>query len=146
MNLGNYFTLEELEHTSSGILNQVEEDQHLVNLTRLVTIVLDPLRSDSGPLYITSGYRCKELNDSLGSKDTSYHRYGCAADVVSPNRSVQALAWRIQEMKLPFDKIIKEYRGDTEWLHIQIAPPGGSNRNQVWRADQVNGKMEYTRQ
>lgn len=36
-----------------------------------------------GPLYITSGYRCKSENRRVGGVPNSYHLYGMAADVYS---------------------------------------------------------------
>ena len=43
---------------------------------------LDNIREDYGlPLYITSGYRCKELNNKLNGSKTSQHMKGQAADI-----------------------------------------------------------------
>ena len=51
------------------------------NLSRLANM-LEQVRALVGkPIFVSSGYRSKRLNDALGSKDTSQHRVGCAADI-----------------------------------------------------------------
>lgn len=43
---------------------------------------LDKIREDYGlPLYISSGYRCDELNKKLNGSKTSQHMKGQAADI-----------------------------------------------------------------
>ncbi len=44
-----------------------------------------------GPLYITSGYRCKRENERVGGVLHSYHLYGMAADVYSKSVSLEKL-------------------------------------------------------
>lgn len=53
------------------------------NLSHLVKNLLIPLRKQYGkPIFISSGYRCKELNDSiLGASKTSHHLVGRAVDI-----------------------------------------------------------------
>jgi len=77
MKIGRYFSKEEFRCTC-GCGEDYEIDPNLV-------LVLDQLRGDLGhPVKITSGYRCKKHNDSVGSKDSSQHRKGTAADIISP--------------------------------------------------------------
>mgnify|MGYP003642838177 CR=1 FL=1 len=48
---------------------------------KLLTL-LDKIRENIGnAITVTSGYRCKAHNDSLGSKETSQHRKATAADI-----------------------------------------------------------------
>lgn len=43
---------------------------------------LDKIREEYGlPLYISSGYRCSELNKKVGGVKTSQHTKGQAADI-----------------------------------------------------------------
>ncbi len=86
--LGRYFTVGELIHSDAAmrrpeILKQQMSPsvQVLSNLTRLVRDVLDPLRAIlNRPIRITSGYRCRDLNDLVGGSDRSQHVEGLAAD------------------------------------------------------------------
>ncbi|MBR5148729.1 MAG: peptidase M15 [Bacteroidaceae bacterium] len=53
-------------------------------MVELIDKVLDPLRERWGvPIYVTSGYRCEELNARVGGSKTSYHLRGMAADITS---------------------------------------------------------------
>ena len=146
MKLGDYFTLEELLATQTGIPNELENDVQLVNLTRLVALILDPLRKEVGTLYILSGFRCEALNAHVGGSDNSYHKYGRAADVFAEHIDVDGLAQKCTELDLPYDKIIIERKKNgSTWLHIQIPEPGIEPRKQVLVAEEVNGQMQYRR-
>ena len=67
---------------------------------------------------VNSAFRSKAVNDAVGSKDTSQHRVGCAADIrvpgMTPDQAVRALI----ATQLPFDQIIREYDA---WTHISIS-------------------------
>jgi hypothetical protein len=67
------------------------------------------------PIMVNSAFRSKQVNDAVGSKDTSQHRVGCAADIrvpgMTPDEVVKAL------MDLPYDQIIREF---DRWTHISV--------------------------
>jgi hypothetical protein len=69
------------------------------------------------PVMINSGFRSKQVNDSVGSKDTSQHRIGCAADIrvpgMTPNEVVQALI----KSDIGYDQLIREF---DSWTHISV--------------------------
>lgn len=44
------------------------------------------------PVYINSGYRCKEENIKVGGVKNSYHRMGMAVDIRSKDISISDLA------------------------------------------------------
>lgn len=74
------------------------------NIIALVDNVLEPLREAwGGPLFINSGYRCKELNELVGGVETSQHRKGQAADVGVTDP--YALAKLVQKMGLVYDQL-----------------------------------------
>lgn len=70
-----YFTLEELCATKTGLTN-IPNWQAVENLKALVNNVLDPLRESWGkPIIVTSGFRCKAVNDKVGAYiATSRHK------------------------------------------------------------------------
>ena len=145
MRLGKYFTLKEMTATNSGIDNPIEDLTIYINLTRLVSMCLDPLRLDCGALKVTSGYRSIEVNEAVGGAAHSYHRMGLAADLQSDELHVLELVDRVEFMALPFDKLIMEYGKGRPWLHWQIKAAGETNRKEVYSAQIVDGKMKYTR-
>lgn len=66
-----------------GFNKQFEPPVDVINNIRsLVINVLQPLRNDVGVINITSGYRCKELNNKVGGVPSSQHLSGMAADIV----------------------------------------------------------------
>lgn len=71
----------------------------------LVDNVLQPLRDIAGvPLHINSGYRCSELNATIGGVPTSQHMKGEAADIAF-NKPIE-LARMATDNHLPFDQMI----------------------------------------
>ena len=117
MNLTDHFTYEELTHTDHRQLDNTPNDAELANLTRLAEF-LEQVRTLLGkPIFINSAFRSKLVNDAVGSKDTSQHRVGCAADLrvvgMTPNEVVKAII----ASDLNFDQIIREF---DRWTHISI--------------------------
>lgn len=139
MKLGKYFSLSEMERTGTRAINKADE-KALVNLTRIVALVLDPLRIDSGRLRITSGYRSTVVNKLVGGVSTSRHKLGLAVDIQSSIVTPTELAERIYFLKLPIDKVIVEF---DSWIHIQIAPAGNTLRNQFLAAEKVGEETQY---
>jgi len=66
---------------------------------------------------VNSAFRSKAVNDAVGSKDTSQHRVGCAADLKVPGMTPDAVVRAIIAAQLPFDQIIREFDA---WTHISV--------------------------
>lgn len=105
------------------------------NIEALVDNVLDPLREAwGGPITVTSGYRCPELNKAVGGSRTSDHLRGCAADIKGGSRAVNKRLFElVQKLGLPFDQLIHE-RGNVkdgpDWVHVSYRRDG-KNRRQI---------------
>ena len=112
-----HFTLAELTHTDHRSLDNTPNAGELANLHRLAEF-LEVVKTTLGgkPVIISSAYRSKAVNDAVGSKDSSQHRLGLAADFrvpgVAPDAVVRAL------LHLPYDQIIREFDA---WTHISIS-------------------------
>lgn len=107
------------------INNEIVDWEVRDNIKALVDNVLQPLRDAwGGPLFINSGFRCKELNELVGGVETSQHRRGMAADVECSDP--YALAKMLLENKLPFDQIVLY----PTFLHISHRNDG-KNRGQI---------------
>ena len=113
-----HFTLEELTHTDHRLLDNTPNAAELANLKRLAEF-LETVKTTLGgkPVMINSAFRSKAVNDAVGSKDTSQHRQGLAADVRVPGMAPDAVVRAIIAANLPFDQIIREY---DSWTHISI--------------------------
>lgn len=118
MNLSEHFTLDELTHTDHREFDNVPNESELANLTRLAAF-LETVKSAIGgkPVIINSAFRCKQVNDAVGSSDRSQHRLGCAADIRVPQMSPDEVVKAIIAANLPYDQVIREF---DRWTHVSI--------------------------
>jgi zinc D-Ala-D-Ala carboxypeptidase len=85
MNLTPHFTLEELTHTDHRQFDNEPNEAELENIKRLAAFLEEVKTALGGrPIMVNSAFRSKQVNDAVGSKDTSQHRIGCAADIRVP--------------------------------------------------------------
>lgn len=146
MNLSDHFTLGEMTRTGYQEYQDEPSPEALQNLKRLCIYFLEPVREllDT-PLEVSSGYRSAVVNRKVGGVPTSAHRFGRAADFVPVGVPVDT-AFRITiRTDLPFDQIIHERKGTSEWIHLGIAEEGREPRRQVLKAvvDPETGKAHY---
>ena len=120
-----HFTLAELTHTDHRSLDNTPNAGELANLQRLAEF-LEVVKTTLGgkPVMINSAFRSKAVNDAVGSKDTSQHRLGLAADFRVPGMAPDAVVRAL--LALPYDQIIREYDA---WTHISIT--NGKPRRQA---------------
>jgi len=97
-----------------GIAN-VPSEAEWKALETYALFILQPLRNRVGRIKISSGYRCKALNDAIGSSDTSFHRKGCACDLEPQECTLMELLEVVYT--LHFSEIIAEYFPDG-WVHV----------------------------
>jgi hypothetical protein len=114
-----HFTLAELTATSHRQFDNTPNEEEIANLQRLAEF-LERVKEalDGKPVMINSAFRSKQVNDSVGSKDTSQHRTGCAADFKVPGMTPDAVVRAIIAAGLPYDQIIREFDA---WTHISIS-------------------------
>ena len=132
------FTRDEFLRTSYKeyqAINAEEGLEFVGALTQLAAGLLQRIRDVWGPMTITSGYRCKKLNDAVGSTDRSQHRKGQAADVVIKNVPLDDKA-KVKEF---FEWLKNEYDEGCIDFHqvllergcIHFSSPTGSNDGQI---------------
>jgi len=123
MNLTPNFTLEELTHTDHREFDNTPNDAELDNLVRLADF-LEQVKAVLGgkPIMINSAFRCKQVNDAVGSKDTSQHRIGCAADLRVPGMTPDQVVKAIIASGIGYDQVIREFATPTGggWTHVSI--------------------------
>ena len=144
-----HFTFHEFERSETASRLKIDNrmpERAEAHVVELVDILLDPLREAwGGPLTVTSGYRCPELNRAVGGSETSAHTAGWAADLVPDSddpRGVQGLVdfaveW-LTATGLPFDQLIDERSDGRRWLHIGVRNLKGEQRREM--RDYDNGK------
>jgi len=118
MNLTPHFTLEELTHTDHREFDNTPNDAELANLVRLADFLEQVKVVLAGkPIMVNSAFRCKQVNDAVGSKDTSQHRIGCAADIRVPGMTPDQVVKAIIASGISYDQVIREF---DRWTHISI--------------------------
>ena len=119
--LSENFTYEELNRSDTAVrlgVENIPNDAEIENLKRLAALLQEVKKAVGGkPVMINSAFRSKPVNDAVGSKDTSQHRLGCAADLrvagMKPREVVEACI----AANVPFDQIILEF---DSWTHISV--------------------------
>ena len=144
MKLSKNFTLAEIEHSSTakrlGINNEMPKE-HIANMQRLITELIQPMRDALGPIRISSGYRSPQLNRAIGGSNRSQHSKGEALDLQfwskGKMKNKDIYDW-VLESGLQFDQMINEF--DYAWIHISLKETG--NRRSVLEA--YKDKEGYT--
>lgn len=136
----NYFELNELLHSSTALENKFENLptwEVVEHLKELRDEILNPLREAWGSaINVTSGYRCKKLNDMLANASkTSVHMIGYACDIVPANGKIDEFIEFCKEWfkdKI-FDQVIIEYSGKSRWVHIGLKSNSGLQRRLLFK-------------
>jgi zinc D-Ala-D-Ala carboxypeptidase len=121
MQLTANFSLEELTRSEAADRNgwdNIPNEQEIANLKRLAELLQQVKTAVGGkPVMINSGFRSKRVNDAVGSKDSSQHRLGCAADIRVPGMKPREVVEACIASGVPFDQIILEF---DSWTHISV--------------------------
>lgn len=123
-NLTEHFTLEELTHTDHREFDNIPNEAEKANLVRLATF-LEQVKTLLGdkPIMVNSAFRSKQVNDAVGSKDTSQHRVGCAADIRVPGLTPDEVVRAVIASDLGYDQVIREF---DRWTHISVPNVAGA--------------------
>ena len=123
--LTEHFTLEELTHTDHREFDNTPNDAEKANLERLA-LFLEQVKEVLGgkPIMVNSAYRCKAVNDAVGSKDTSQHRIGCAADIRVPSMTPDQVVKAVIASGIGYDQLIREF---DRWTHISVPNNAGDH-------------------
>jgi hypothetical protein len=136
MNLTPNFTLEELTHTDHRTLDNTPTEQEkciidgkevlvnaVANLPRLADF-LEQVKVILGgkPIMVNSAFRSEAVNTAVGSKNSSDHRRGCAADIRVPGMTPDEVTKAIIASSLPYQQVIREF---DRWTHVAITTNEG---------------------
>ena len=140
MQLTEHFSLEELTHTDHREFDNTPNDAELENIKRLAEF-LEEVKTVLGgkPIMVNSAFRSKQVNDAVGSKDTSQHRIGCAADIRVPSMTPDEVVRAVIASGIGYDQIIREF---DRWTHISVPnQEGGTPRRQALIIDKQGTRV-----
>jgi len=142
MLLSPHFSLEELTVTDHREFDNTPNSSEINNLKRVADL-LEQVKTLIGgkPIMVNSAFRCKQVNDAVGSKDTSQHRVGCAADIRVPGMTPDEVVKAVMASGINYDQIIREFNS---WTHISVPNnPSGTPRKQALIIDK-QGTRAYS--
>ena len=113
-----HFTLEELTTTDHRQFDNTPNPDELANLNRLAKF-LEQVKTVLGgkPVMINSAFRSEAVNNAVGSRNTSQHRIGCAADIRVPGMTPDEVVKAVIASGIGYDQIIREF---DRWTHISV--------------------------
>ena len=120
MNLSPNFTLEELTASQTAArrgFDNTPNATEIANLVRVAALLEEVRALVKKPINVTSGFRSKQVNDAVGSRDTSQHRIGCAADFKVPGMTPKQVVELCVKANIGYDQVIEEFGS---WVHISV--------------------------
>lgn len=138
------FTLDEFTTSQTAARNGLDntpgetEKANLLKVAQWLQSLRDLIERVDGPcsIRVSSGFRSKKVNRLIGSRDTSAHVHGLAADFTASGYTARELFEfiRTHMRETPFDQIILEY--DT-WIHLGLEYPKGGCRGEFLEAKRI---------
>ena len=123
MNLSNHFTLEEFTFSDAALrkgLNNTPDAETIEHLKETASLMEQVRELLGHPIIITSGYRSLKVNSAIGSKPTSDHVLGYAADFRCPGFGTPSdICHAIMDSTIPYHQLIHEFQS---WVHISANP------------------------
>lgn len=120
MKLSPNFTLEELTQSETANrkgLDNTPTEEIKANLVRLARFLEEVRSILKRPIMVNSAYRSPKVNEAIGSKSTSQHCIGCAADIRVPGLTPDDIVKELLKTNLEYDQLIREF---DSWVHVSI--------------------------
>jgi hypothetical protein len=151
MQISKHLSLAEVSRSETAKrkgINNTPSGEHLENFKKLAENIFEPIREHFAvPIHISSGYRSKELNASIGGASSSQHCSGEAIDIDMDGSSSgvsNADVFKYIKDNLNFDQLIWEFGSDSnpDWVHVSYEATG-KQRKQILKAVKSGGKTSY---
>jgi len=140
--MSEHFSLKEFTDSATAEkfhINNTPDKYALEGIRTLCREVLEPLRKAFGPVFINSGYRCRELNRRLHGVGLSQHLVGEAADLRIANEDIGRQYFDFLLTHCTFDQLLFEHsRFGRIWLHVSCKHLPAHNRRMAIRNMKTN--------
>jgi hypothetical protein len=150
MKISTHLNLAEVTRSDSAKRHGIDNTptaEHLENFKLLAEKVFEPIRLHfKTPIFISSGYRSKALNDFIGGSASSQHCKGQAIDIDmdgSKGGVTNKMVFDFIKSRLDFDQLIAEFpeNSNPAWVHVSYVKTG--NRKQILVAKRISGATRY---
>lgn len=144
MMLSSHFSLEELTRSDYAKRKGIDNtpDAEVQSNLEVLANGLERVRDVLGhPILVSSGFRSLKVNTGIGSKPTSAHVKGLAADFTCPGYGTPheiMIALMLARDDIKFDQCILEF---DDWVHVSFPEVDSRPRMQVLSFDGAS----YTR-
>lgn len=131
-----------------GISNE-PTPEHVENFKKLAENIFEPIRNHFGePIFISSGYRSKALNEAIGGASSSQHCSGEAIDIDMDGRSKKITNEQVFNFikdNLNFDQLISEFKegNGPSWVHVSYESTGKQRKEILIATRDAKGKTAY---
>ena len=155
MRLSENLDLSEMIKSDTAIRHGIKNyptDGHLGNMIMWAENIFQPIRDYFGePIFISSGYRSRELNNLISGSLQSQHCVGQAGDIDQDHRMTtvsNADVFNFILNYLDYDQLILEYPDEYDnpsWVHVSYVSEE-KNRNQplvAVKEDKITKYYEY---
>jgi len=129
MKISAHLDLSEVTRSDSAKRNGIDNTptaEHLENFKLLAEKVFEPIRLHfNTPIFISSGYRSKELNTFIKGSLSSQHCKGQAIDIDMDGTKggvTNKMVFDFIKDKLDFDQLIAEFpeNSNPAWVHVSF--------------------------
>lgn len=124
-----HFSFGEMVYSQTALMKGIDncpKDENIIKNIEDTLIFLEGLRMQYGkPIIISSGYRCPDLNKTVGGVKNSGHLTGYAADLQPGNGDFNKFCEIVLEYikDKDFDQcIIEKNSKGAKWVHLSIDP------------------------
>jgi zinc D-Ala-D-Ala carboxypeptidase len=150
--ISNHISFREAVYSDTAIIKgipNIPDVSQLTNMKLLAEKVFEPMRIYFNiPILITSFFRSKKLNTTIGGAKNSQHMAidGAALDMKTDNYNgiTNEMIFSYILDNLQFDQLIAEDIDDEglmSWVHVSYKEK--DNRNQTLVMKVINGKKQY---
>ena len=151
MKLSNNLWLSEVIKSDTAVRRGIDNNPtelHISNLTYIAEKIFQPIREHFGcPIFVSSGYRSKALNEAIGGSQRSFHSHGMALDLDMDGKAQNVSNTDIFNFikdNLEYTELIWEFGTEDkpDWIHVAIAKGRETERN-AKIAYRIEGKSKY---
>ena len=155
MRLSENLDLSEMTKSDTAIRHGIKNyptDGHLGNMIMWAENIFQPIRDYFGePIFISSGYRSRELNNLISGSLQSQHCVGQAGDIDQDHKMTMVSNADVFDFilnYLDYDQLILEYPDEYDnpsWVHVSYVSEE-KNRNQplvAVKEDKITKYYEY---
>ncbi|MBR1388734.1 MAG: peptidase M15 [Prevotella sp.] len=131
-----HFSYEEMTRSAWAERHHVSNEPDCLQLAAMENLareLLEPLRSQFGPIRINSGFRSQRVNEGVHGVGNSKHLTGEAVDIYLPSEEVGRAYFRFIKEHINFDQLLFEYHhSGAMWIHCSVCLDKRENRHQCF--------------